>query len=241
MKKFLAGLVSLALVFAVCFSFAACGKGHRDLEGKTFVLEDVQLYFSSVQKNRENTEEDWTISYGISSCYVLDYCKMQVVDAYNATPEGLENPITSDQLTTEQLKEVQERFDYLTLGSTEENKHVSTISFKDGKMYVEDAYTITYQDGSTTSYKTINVYDYQMKDGVVVLTQTVDGNTIEYKDAVRLYNNDRLSINNVGLISINYTNIWTVRQNFITNNTTNTELYESSVNYFATTAVYKAV
>ena len=139
MKKFLTVFTSLALVLAVCFSFAACGKGGK-ISGKTYTAKDYRLTYVTYETDElGNVKED---ENGKPIIKLTETFSLREV-AEKACRKA--NDIADDvALTEEQQKDVDEFVDaYIS-------KIYSTTDYKFGETLTKDLRE--YKDTIVTKY-----------------------------------------------------------------------------------------
>lgn len=164
MKKIIAGLLSIIMVFAVAVGFAGCNQNGK-LDGKTFALTDVTIVIV-----KEFEEDGKTIKETES----LNF--RQFIERLWRT----ENDIEKDAvLTDEQLLEFETKYTRVYRNSikseanaaTRENGVQRIISFDSGS-FVMKQYDIDYSGFKESQYRILG--DYTLSRGVLTLNAYTD-------------------------------------------------------------------
>lgn len=180
MKKFLVGLLSLALVVVLGFSLAACGKNDNGkLDGKTYEANDLKIVFAVYKTNEDGTVyiDEETEEPVVEKYETLTLKEVLVKNLLATKEEGY-------TLTDEDNEQIDE--DYKTIIETYVKKDYvkdATSYAKTGKLNNGFNKTISFKDGVATMSKTSKVekYSYFEDVNVIVESQIAD---YEYKDGV---------------------------------------------------------
>ena len=190
MKKFLAGLLSLALVVAVGFSFAACGSKKGKLDGKTYEATGIKFEFKVATTTRVKEVVDGEETLVNKTVYTTEVVSLATVveTAYRYNHSiAADAELTAEQKTAidDQIKEVMQNFKVEVDTAAYTEGEYKYLRFDGGKLYIETKTTRFRPDGTTYTETEASVMDYEVtEEGVNTILDDEIGAVRENKNAL---------------------------------------------------------